>query len=506
MAVAAQFLPDQRPPLTVSQLTERISDVIDYHFDSVRVIGQISNFKIYTSGHAYFTLKDEQAEIACVMWKTNVRGLQFEPEDGLEVVADGSVRVYAKRGRYQLYVEQLSPVGIGPQELKFRQLFKKLERQGLFDPRHKKALPKFPEQVCVITSPKGAAIRDIIRVCTQRWPAVRIVLVPVTVQGDGAAEEIAAALDLSNRLELGDVIIVGRGGGSKEDLEAFNEERVARAIFRSQIPVISAVGHEIDTTIADLVADKRAATPSNAAELAVPNRVEVARHVEQLARRLAGAVRARLEASANRLEGLASRPVLARPLDELVYKRQETVDRLFDDLRRAVERALENAILRLDLARSRLMQLNPAAYLDQQERRCADLLLRLTRAMQHRIQVALQRLEYVHAGLEKASPARLIERNRERCEQLALRLLQAGRVALDRGKHRLGELCGKLDTLSPLRVLQRGYSLTFKADGRTIVRTAADVELGEEIVTRLGKGQIRSTVTWREGPLDDGAT
>lgn len=501
MAFAARLIHGEPKALTVSELTRLLNDLIEEHFDRVCVVGQISNFKIHSSGHAYFTLKDEEAQISCVMWKSHVRFLEFDPEDGLEAVAQGYIKVYPKQGRYQLYVEQLRPVGIGAMELRFRQLLEKLQKEGLFDRRHKKQLPRYPRKVCVITSPRGAAVRDIIRVITNRWPAAEVIVVPVLVQGDRAAEQIAAALDLTNRCQLGDVIIVGRGGGSKEDLWAFNEEVVARAIFRSSIPVVSAVGHEIDTTIADYVADQRAATPSNAAEIVVPDREDVQRLVEQLARRLAGLVQTRIQAASERLAGLERRPVLARPLDELVYERQQTVDRLLEQLKRATDDILREAQFTFERTCAVLRRLTPIAYVEHQERRCADLLARLIQAINFAIQQAHRKLELNHSRLDSMTPTQLIAQGRERCEQFARRLTRAQITRLDMANENVRRLCSQLDSLSPLRVLDRGYSLTFKQDGRTVVRSPDEVDIGERILTRLARGHIWSEVT-EKGPHD----
>jgi exodeoxyribonuclease VII large subunit len=276
----------QRAVLSVSQLAEQLRAVVEERFPAVWVEGEISNFKVYGSGHCYFTLKDNAAQIRAVLFRNRLRRIRFEPKDGLHVMAFGSIEVYAQRGEYQLVVELLEPRGLGALQLAFEQLKSRLEAEGLFDTRRKRTLPRFPRKIGIVTSPSGAAIRDMLRVIGRRFGGLHIVVAPARVQGDGAAAEIARGLDELNALGDVDVIIVGRGGGSLEDLWAFNEEVVARAIAGSKAPVISAIGHEVDFTIADFVADLRAPTPSAAAELVVREKRTVRESVSDLRTRL----------------------------------------------------------------------------------------------------------------------------------------------------------------------------------------------------------------------------
>lgn len=264
---------------SVKEITREIKNLIESSFPLVWVEGEISNFKKHSSGHMYFTLKDEFAQIRCVMWRSMNERLLFTPEDGMKILVQAEVTVYEKSGNYQLKVLRMQPAGIGELQLAFEQLKKKLAAEGLFDTKYKKPIPEYPENIGVVTSPTGAAIRDIVSIIKRRFPQVQIILKPVRVQGEGAAEEIAQAIRVLNEYNKVDVIIVGRGGGSLEDLWAFNEEVVARAIFDSKIPIISAVGHEIDFSIADFVADLRAATPSAAAELVVKERKEIIKNL-----------------------------------------------------------------------------------------------------------------------------------------------------------------------------------------------------------------------------------
>ena len=288
----------QFPVYTVSQINGYLKELLeaDPLLQSLLIRGEISNYKRYPSGHHYFSLKDEKGSMRCVLFRGDAARLRFQPANGMSVLAFGRISVFPRDGQYQMYCTELIEDGRGALDLAFERLRRKLEEEGLFDPARKKHLPAWPGRIALVTSPAGAAVRDMIRILGARWPMVGVLVVPVRVQGEGAAEEIAAAIDQVNRREDIDLIITGRGGGSREDLWAFNEEAVARAISRSRIPVISAVGHEPDVTISDYVADVRAATPSNAAELAVPDQGQVRHRLGQLARRLAAAQRSRLTA------------------------------------------------------------------------------------------------------------------------------------------------------------------------------------------------------------------
>ena len=316
-------------PLTVSELNAHIKGLLDGDMllGSLAVRGELSNYKVYSSGHHYFTLKDAESSLKCVMFRSSASRIRFRPENGMGVTAVGSVSVYPRDGAYQLYCTELIPTGMGDLYLAFEQLKARLSKEGLFDPAHKKPLPAYPKRIAVITSGSGAAVRDIIRVLGHRWPDTVVVILPVRVQGVEAPPEIVGAIRYANRYRVGDLIITGRGGGSMEDLWAFNDERVARAIFESELPVISAVGHEPDVTIADFVADLRAATPSNAAELAVPDQEDVRETLNGFRSRFEHALRRQLAEGANRLKDLSGRKVLASPTAYLDFKRME-LDRM----------------------------------------------------------------------------------------------------------------------------------------------------------------------------------
>lgn len=315
----------EREPLSVSELNARIKGLIesDPVLGSVYVRGELSNYKVYPSGHHYFTLKDAESSLRCVMFRSAASKLRFRPESGMGVTVCGRVSVYPRDGAYQLYCEELIPEGAGDLQLAYEQLKERLRREGLFDPAHKKPIPRYPERIAVITSSAGAAVHDIIRVLRKRWPVAKVLLLPVRVQGVEAPPEIVGAIRYANRHRLADLIITGRGGGSIEDLWAFNDERVARAIYESELPVISAVGHEPDVTIADFVADLRAATPSNAAELAVPDMSELREALSAARARLDQAVNRRLSERRKGLEELASRRVMQSPTGFIDQRRLE---------------------------------------------------------------------------------------------------------------------------------------------------------------------------------------
>ena len=327
----------QFPVYTVSQINGYLKELLeaDPLLQSLLIRGEISNYKRYPSGHHYFSLKDEKGSMRCVLFRGDAARLRFQPANGMSVLAFGRISVFPRDGQYQMYCTELIEDGRGALDLAFERLRRKLEEEGLFDPARKKHLPAWPGRIALVTSPAGAAVRDMIRILGARWPMVGVLVVPVRVQGEGAAEEIAAAIDQVNRREDIDLIITGRGGGSREDLWAFNEEAVARAISRSRIPVISAVGHEPDVTISGYVADVRAATPSNAAELAVPDQGQVRHRLGQLARRLAAAQRSRLT---------AGRKDLLRMMDSRAMRNPKAP---IEDSRMLVDRAQERLIAAL---------------------------------------------------------------------------------------------------------------------------------------------------------------
>jgi exodeoxyribonuclease VII large subunit len=375
-----------RAVLSVSELTRRLQEVLEDRFPAVWVEGEISNYRLYGSGHAYFTLKDAESQIRAVLFRNRGRRIRFEPADGLHVMAFGSIEVYPQRGEYQLVIELLEPKGLGALQLAFDQLKTRLQAEGLFDQARKRELPRFPRKIGVVTSPSGAAIRDILRVIGRRFGDLHIVIAPARVQGDGAAEEIAQGLRDLNALGGVDVIIVGRGGGSLEDLWAFNEEIVARAIAASKVPVVSAVGHEVDYTIADFVADLRAPTPSAAAELVVREKQAVVDTLAQL--------RARLERFA------------LRPLRDL----ERRVDELAARLRREMRNELGRANHRVTLATRALRASDPVARVARDRHRLDSLQTRMITLLHRRRDRARYALQTAVGRLDSLSPLAVLGR------------------------------------------------------------------------------------------------
>jgi exodeoxyribonuclease VII large subunit len=436
-----------RRVLTVSELTARIRDLLAKNFTDIWVVGEISNCREAQSGHIYFTLKDDRAQVRCVFFKQQQRGIKFRPEDGLQMTVRGSISVYETRGEYQIYVENLEPVGLGALQLAFEQLKKRLEAEGLFAAERKKPLPLLPSRIGLITSPRGAAVRDVMRILRRRFPNVHLTLYPVRVQGEGAAVEIVKALKFFNQKKFVDVLILARGGGSMEDLWAFNEEPVARAIAASAIPVISGVGHETDFTIADFVADVRASTPSAAAELVVQTRREFDKHIADLRETLASQIRYRLLEFSRRVHELSARRGFRQPLDLLRQQRQRA-DEMTSRLALGLRAQLEKSRKRFSAAHLRIMSFD------------------------FRVKIAAFRLRLERRGAELSLRAeRFLRTKRERLDRLRL----------------------QLEERSPLRVLERGYAIATDAAG-TVLRDAAQVALGDSVGVQLHRGRLTTEV------------
>ena len=347
-------------PVSVTQLTQYIKLLLDRDeiLSQACVRGELSNFKAHSSGHLYFTLKDEGAVISCVMFRSDAMKLRFRPESGMKVILYGRVSLFPKSGQYQIYVTNMQPDGVGALAVAFEQLKRRLHEEGLFDPNHKKPLPRYPERVALVTSPTGAAVRDMIRILGRRWPMAEVIVCPVRVQGEGAAQEIADMLDYVDKHQLADVIITGRGGGSMEDLWAFNEEMVARAIWRCQIPVISAVGHEPDVTIADYVADVRAATPSNGAELAVRDSEALQSALRQLQVRMEQAQMQKINRLRQRLDTLSKSRVMRQP-DAYLQQQELHLEMLRQRLEHSGEVVLGKNRQRFERTAAKLDALSP---------------------------------------------------------------------------------------------------------------------------------------------------
>jgi len=444
-------LQPERRSLTVSELTARIRDLLSKNFMDVLVEGEVSNCREAQSGHIYFTLKDDKAQVRCVWFRQQMRAVKFRPEDGLKVTLRGSIGVYEARGEYQIYVESLDPSGRGALQLAFEQLKKKLESEGLFDARHKKPLPLLPSRIGLITSPKGAAVRDVVRILRRRFPNVHVMLLPVRVQGEGAAGEIARALRFFNQRQQVDVLIVARGGGSMEDLWAFNEEIVARAIFESAIPVISAVGHETDFTIADFVADVRASTPSAAAEIVVQTRREFDKHIVNLRDALGEQLRYRILVLSRRVHELGARRGFRRPLDLLRQQRQ----------------------------------------------RADEQTARLAHGLRSRLAQSRRRFTLAHLGIARFDFRARIATVRRRLDQQSAELgLRAERMLRAR-RERLERLRLQLEERGPLQVLERGYAIATDAAGN-VLRSSEQVAIGDTVAIRLQRGKLISEVRNKE--------
>ena len=438
--------------LTVSELTDRIQGVLEVEFADVWVEGEVSNLKIAPSGHWYFSLKDDRAQVRAVVWKTDTRLIRFRPRDGMKVLARGQVRVYAPRGEYQVSVQVLEPLGKGSLQQAFEELKERLGKEGLFDPTRKRPLPMLPRRIGVVSSPTGAVIQDILRVLRARYVNLGVLLYPARVQGPEAAGEVAQGIRTLSRLGGLDVLIVARGGGSLEDLWAFNDEQVARALSSSKVPTICAVGHETDFTIADFVADLRAPTPSAAAERVVQAKEDLVAQIAALESRLLGATRLRFTRVRARVEAVTSHRVFAAERGRL-RSRAQRVDELFRRGETGLRRGLERARDRFRRDRDRL---------------------------------------------EAFRWDRQVAARRERLARQGDRLQARFRSEVEVRRSSLGRLASKLDGLSPLAVLARGYALVWDAEGRRLLRHAADVAVGDGLHVRLHQGSLAATVTGKE--------
>ena len=443
---------DQETVFTVSQLTRDIRSLLEEQIGDVWVEGEVSNLRRQSSGHEYFTLKDAEAQLSCVMFRGHASRSSVRLTDGAQVQAFGQITVYAARGQYQMIVRMLQPKGLGALQARFEALKRKLHEEGLFDQQYKQPIPKHPNVVALVTSPTGAAIQDMLNILTRRAPWIRVMVFPVRVQGQGAEVEIARAIEMLNRAqEIGlprpDTIVVGRGGGSLEDLWNFNEEIVARAIFASEIPIISAVGHEIDFTISDFVADLRAPTPSAAAELLAPDAAELRRHFDTVAR------------------------TLRHRATSVIGHQGEIVDLI---------------------ARGALLR-EPQRHLQEAEQRLDDMESALPTAISNRLRDWSDVLVEKQQTLARFHPVKILADAGHRVELGAHRLRQSVTHRLDRLTDRIDSRENALRTLGPDGVLARGFSYTMTAAG-AVVTDAEELSAGDQLVTRLAKGSVRSRV------------
>jgi len=443
---------ETRPPLTVSELTARIKQTIEGRFGQVLVEGEVSNCKVWSSGHIYFTLKDDYAQMRAVLFRMQARQLRFRLEDGLRILVRGRLSLYEVKGEYQLIADAVEPHGLGALQAAFEQLKRALAAEGLFEPSRKRALPVRPRRIGIVTSLDGAALRDILRVITVRHPSARIVIRPARVQGDEAAADLVRALRAIAKVPELDVVIVGRGGGSAEDLRAFNDERLARAIAACPVPVISAVGHEVDFTIADFVADVRAATPSNAAELVVDR---------------ADNFQARIQRARHQLSSC-----MARRLASLTQRADRASVRM-DRWPVTVElRARDQQVL---------------------QRRLAD-------ALRNLVDTGRTRFDQLRRRLERRDVRRLVTEGRARTTAAEHRLRTLATARRHAAERRAAALAARLDALSPLAVLGRGYAVCWNESRTGIIRSAAQVQPGERVQVTLAEGEIGCRIEDRKLP------
>lgn len=444
---------------SVKDLTRHIKVTLegDERLQNVWVRGEISNFTHHSSGHMYFTLKDAQSRVKSIMFNSHNQRLSFVPKEGMRVLARGSISIYERDGQYQFYINQMQPDGIGNLYLAFEQLKKKLEAEGLFAASRKRPIPRFPRAIGVVTSPTGAAVRDIMTTLQRRLPSVPVQLYPVLVQGKQAAPSIVKAIETFNRTREVDVLIVGRGGGSLEELWAFNEEIVARSIYASEIPVISAVGHETDFTIADFVADLRAATPTAAAELAVPHHMELKQQLHFSVHRLRRGLYRMLQEQRERLDRINRSQVLTNPLKQL-QQPAERLDRLKEQLQFRIQQRLSEARRKQSRLEQAISGYNPKRQAEYARRRTADSYKRMVQAMQ-----VMYRME----------------------------------------RSRFESQLRQLDSLSPLKIMQRGYSLVYDEQEKRLIKSIRSVQPGDIVKVRLTDGQLDCHVWGMEERNDD---
>lgn len=483
--------------MTVTHLSTLIKQVLADHLPgTIHLVAQISNCSKHSSGHLYLTLKDERSEIRAVMWRSALSALKFKPADGMEVVATGYVDVYENRGQYQFYINRLEPRGVGALELAFRQLREKLQKEGLFEPARKRPIPRFPRCIAIVTSPTGAAIRDVLRALSRRCRSVSVLIYPVRVQGEGAAAEIAAAIQRINqqRAAFGriDTLIVARGGGSLEDLWAFNEEVVARAIVESTIPVISGVGHEVDVTIADLVADLRAATPTATAEQAVPVLDEVLATLSAHAERLRRAVRHRHDLLSARLQRAESTEWFRSPV-AVLQRREQQLDEIESRLRLACTNALHRARQRLHQLEVRCTGAHPRLWARQREQ-IERIDHKLQWVMSQRLRHLERRIEGSAGRLEARAPQHTLPALADRINQWERHLQRAAGHRVQTVIQELSSFAARLESTSHKSTLARGFTITRNRRGQIITRPQ-DVHPGDRINTQTADGSIESRVT-----------
>lgn len=439
---SSSIIKSQRRIHTVSELTAKVKELLENNFPFIWICGEISNFRIPASGHFYFTLKDEKAQISTVMFRSQNRNLKFKPEDGMSITGLGRISLYEPRGTYQIILEYIEPEGIGAIQLAFEQLKARLSAEELFDDKHKKPLPFLPHKISIITSPTGAVVHDILKIINRRFSNIHIEIIPVKVQGDGAESEIVSGLNIINARSDSDVAILARGGGSLEDLQAFNSENVARAIFSSNIPIISAVGHETDFSIADFVADLRAPTPSAAAELAVPLKIDLTRRVAELTTTLTVRV--------------------SRYIEHLQSFANEISSRLIDP-----NKKIEDLRLRID-----------------------DLLARLIRIFKNSMLQQQERLGWRFDRLNTHNPLMHMRKAHEKLDQIHSNMLTYNKICLNNKQSFLREINARLNALSPNAILSRGYSITRTIPDQVVIRDPQQINIEQDLEIMVAKGSL----------------
>jgi exodeoxyribonuclease VII large subunit len=483
----------RRVAINVTQLVRAVRETLEANLDEFWVAGEVSNARLAPSNHFYFTLKDARSSIGVVMFSSAWRRLRFRVEDGMEIVVRGRINLYEARGSLQFYAEEIEPRGAGALQAAFEQLKRRLGAEGLFDQARKRPLPLLPRTIGIVTALGGAGLRDLLRILLDRYPNLHIIVRSARVQGHGAASEIAAGIEDLNRDGRAEVIIAGRGGGSLEDLWAFNEEIVARAIYRSGIPIVSAVGHEIDYTIADFVADLRAPTPTAAAQMVVPEKAELRRQVETAAAALAGAIES---AVAHRRREIDHFDARLRDPGNLIRQARQRLDEAAGELGAAVQWRLEDGRRRVRELHLRVT--SPLARAREGRLQASRLELRLAQALHERatplrLAVAAQAARLAETNLRAALTVR-----RTRIETLAHRLETVAASAIETRRMRLAGVAGQLDAVSPLKVLDRGYAMVAsRGDGRAIA-DAGTVEIGDELDIQLRRGRLSARTTGRE--------
>lgn len=440
-------LPSSPPIFTVSRLNQTVRQLLEMEMGQIWLSGEISNLSQPSSGHWYFTLKDDRAQVRCAMFRNSNRRVTFRPQNGQQILMRATITLYEPRGDYQLIAESMQPAGDGLLQQQFEQLKQRLQEEGLFDPTHKKPLPSPARCVGVVTSSSGAALHDILNVLQRRDPSLPVIIYPTAVQGVDAPMQIVRAIELANQRKECDVLIVGRGGGSLEDLWSFNDERVAKAIFASQIPIVSAVGHETDVTIADFVGDLRAPTPSAAAELVSRNQTELMRQM------------------------LSQQQRMEMAMDYYLARHQQRFTRL----------------------NHRLQQQHPQLRLARQNTLLLKLRRRLDEAVQTRLRLAERQQERLSQRLNQQQPSARIQRNQQRLAQIHNRMEQLIQRQLSSNRERFGALCSQLEGVSPLATLSRGFSVTQSPNG-SVLKSVKQVNNGELLKTRVQDGWIESTV------------